>query len=113
MNEPLFDDSRDAGLEALVALIREETDALAALLPGAVSRQWTASPVPKPREDTTERASGGKSDPTGDTALDGRRIRVRECVREAEALLRQSAIRTRGVRRGMERALAAYDGSKE
>lgn len=110
MNDALFNDERDAGLERLVEIIRQETEALAALLPGAVSRQWTASPVPKPREDTAERSSGDRSDPTGDTALDGRRLAVRESVKRAEALLRESAVRTRGVRLFMERSVSEYDG---
>lgn len=110
MNEALYEDERDATLEGLVRLIREETDALAELLPDALRRQWTVSPVPKPREDTAERASGDRSDPTGDTALDGRRLDVRESVKRAEAILRESAVRTRGVRLFMESAVARYDG---
>lgn len=106
----LFDDERDAHLERLVEIIRQETDALAALVPEAISRQWTTSPVPRPREDTTERGSGHRSDPTGDTVLDGRRLSVRESVKRAEALLRESAVRTRGVRLFMERAVTEYDG---
>jgi hypothetical protein len=112
MTEALFASERDARLEGLVRLIREETDALAELLPAAVERQWTVSPVPKPREDTAERSSGGRSDPTGDTALDGRRLDVRESVRRAEALLQESAVRTRGIRLFMEDAIARYDGKQ-
>lgn len=109
----LYDDSRDERLEELVQMIRDETDALAELLPSALVRQWRASPVPVPREDTTERSKGDRaSDPTGDAALDGRRMAVRATVRDAEALLRQTAARARGVRLGMERAVAAWDGSR-
>lgn len=109
--DDLFDDSKDEGLERLVRLIRDETDALADLLPEALSRQWSTSPVPKPREDTSERSKGDRhSDPTGDTALDGRRMAVRATVRDAEVLLRATAIRTRGVRLGMERAISEWDG---
>lgn len=110
MTEELFDDERDPHLERLVEIIRLETEALAALLPEAVSRQWIASPVPRPREDTAERSKGGLSDPTGGTALDGRRMDVRDSVKRAEAILRESAVRTRGVRLYMERAIQAYDG---
>jgi hypothetical protein len=112
MTDALFEGDRDTRLEGLVRLIREETDALAELLPAAIGRQWTVSPVPRPREDTAERASGGRSDPTGDTALDGRRLDVRESVRRAEALLQESAVRTRGIRLFMEEAIARYDGEK-
>lgn len=109
----LSDDERlDASLEAMVQIIRQETDALAELLPDAVIRQWTTSPALKPREDTTERGSGAYSDPTGDAALDDRRLQVRAFVRDAEALLRETAARTQGVRLGLERAVDRWNGSK-
>lgn len=108
----LFDDSRDVGLESLVRLIRDETEALGAILPEALERQWIASPVPKPREDTTERSSGGRSDPTGDSALDGRRLKVRQGVKDAESVLRQTAIRVRGARLFLERSVAEWEGRK-
>lgn len=99
-------------LEAMVYIVRQETDALAEVLPDALIRQWSTSPALKPREDTTERASGAHSDPTGDAALDDRRLQVRAFVREAEALLRDTAARTRGVRLGLERAVDRWNGEK-
>lgn len=106
-NEPL-----DEVLERMVQIVRQEADALAEILPDAISRQWSTSPALKPREDTTERSSGAYSDPTGDTALDDRRLEVRAFVREAEGVLRETAARTRGVRLGLERAIDRWNGSK-
>jgi hypothetical protein len=82
-SEPADDD-----VAQLARTIRETTDALLALLPDAYARQWEASPVPKPREDTTERSSGGRpSDPTADTVLDARRLALRGAVSRAERVL--------------------------
>lgn len=101
----------DFDLEVLVRLVREEVEALTEALPAALARQWEASPVPRPREDTTERATGERpSDPTASTALDPRRIAVRETVLRAEEALRGAAVTVRGVRRGLEIAVARFDG---
>lgn len=98
-------------LDALVDLIRQETDALLDVLPEATARQWSLSPVPKPREDTPQRASGDRpADPTGDTVLDPRRLAVRETVARSERVLRDAAIALRGTRLAMERAVARFDG---
>jgi hypothetical protein len=48
--------------------------------------QWSAAPIPKPREDVSRSASG-YSNPTQDIALDPRRLEVSEAVKHAEALL--------------------------
>ncbi|PPG35014.1 hypothetical protein C5E10_05270 [Pseudoclavibacter sp. RFBG4] len=56
-------------------------------LPGLVRQleqardaQWRRSSVPSPRDDTTEPSQGVRSDPTADTALDPRRLRLRAAV---------------------------------
>ncbi|WP_166139587.1 DUF7169 domain-containing protein [Nocardioides ochotonae] len=95
----------------LVAAVRTETDALAALLPDAAARQWSASPVPRPREDTTERATGGPaSDPTADTVLDPRRLAVRDTVARSRQVLRETVDRVHAVRVAMTLAVDRYDG---
>lgn len=108
---PLFADGRDVSLEMLAELIREEVAALLETLPDAYARQWTASPVPRPREDTNERAKGPHSDPTPSIALDGRRLALRDQVVASEHVLRSAAVAVRGVRRGLERALDRWDGA--
>lgn len=98
-------------IEALVQIIREEAEVILALYPDAVTRQWSASPVPKPREDTSQQSSGGRpSDPTGDTVLDARRLALRETVVRSDRLLREAAIRLRATRKATERAIARFDG---
>lgn len=95
----------------LALVIREETDALLALLPDAYARQWEASPVPKPREDTSQRAIGGRpSDPTADTVLDARRLSVRDGVSRAERILEFAARSLTERREALEAALRRYDG---
>lgn len=93
-----------------IKLCREEAEALMELLPAATSRQWTASPVPRPRWDTTERATGQHSDPVADTVADPRRLALRDTVQRSEKAIRDAAIALRAARRAMERALARYDG---
>jgi hypothetical protein len=56
--------------------------------------QWEPSPVPKPREDTTQRAKGGHGDPTGDIVLDPRRLAVREALVAAERSIHELMIQT-------------------
>lgn len=103
-------DPADADLEALAALVVEESRRLAGMLPDALASQWSASPIPKPRDDTTERSKGAPSDPTAAVALDGRRLRLRAQVIESERVLRDAAIAVVGVRRGLERTLGAWHG---
>lgn len=99
--------------EYLANLIAEEVKHLLELLPEASARQWLAAPVPKPRYDTDERSIGGApGDPTADVALDPRRLAVRRLVRDSEKVLRDTAVRVRGVRRAMERTLDWYDGEE-
>lgn len=101
----------DARVESLVQIVRQETEALLAVLPEALARQWSSSPVPKPREDTSQRSSGDRpSDPTADTVLDARRLAVRDTVLESERAIRDAAIRLRAARKAVERAVDRFDG---
>lgn len=101
----------DARLLTLARLIREESEALLLALPDAVARQWSLSPVPKPREDTPQRASGDRpADPTADTVADPRRLAVRAAVLNAEKALRDAAVALRGSRLAVERSVARFDG---
>jgi hypothetical protein len=104
------EDPRDANLERLAAMAVEEATALATMLPAALEYQWRRPAVVRPDVDTTERESGGHSDPTADVALDGRRLRLRAQVIKSERVLRDAVIAARGVRLGLEKALAAYEG---
>ncbi|QIN94443.1 hypothetical protein SEA_LEGO_43 [Arthrobacter phage Lego] len=72
--------------------------------------QWEASPVPKPREDTSQRASGGHGDPTGDIVLDSRRLAVREAVVAAERALARAAEELQTARVNVDRAVARWNG---
>jgi hypothetical protein len=72
--------------------------------------QWEASPVPKPREDTSQRASGGHGDPTGDIVLDARRLALRDAVSDAESVLTRYAAEPRAARVNVDRAVARWNG---
>ncbi|QOP65174.1 hypothetical protein SEA_TUCK_47 [Arthrobacter phage Tuck] len=72
--------------------------------------QWEASPVPKPREDTSQRASGGHGDPTGDIVLDARRLALRDAVSDAENVLTRYAAELRAARVNVDRAVARWNG---
>lgn len=108
-NDPAIDDPT---LARLVALVEQEAKELRAVLPDALERQWDASPVPRPRNDTTRKASGIRRDPTADTALDPRRLAVRDTVIRAQRVLTDAAIALRGTRRAVERAVARFDGNE-
>lgn len=88
----------------------EESLRLALQITTAREIQWEASPIPKPREDTTQRATGGHSDPTGTIATDLRRLAVRVAVMDAERALTQSRLDMRNARLGLEAAVAAWNG---
>ncbi|WNO26061.1 hypothetical protein SEA_WILDWEST_42 [Arthrobacter phage Wildwest] len=83
---------------------------LAQSLNTAADIQWEPSPVPKPREDTSQRASGGHGDPTGDIVLDARRLALREAVSAAEHTLAQCAAELRRARVNVEEAVARWNG---
>lgn len=72
--------------------------------------QWERSPVPQPREDTTQRASGGHGDPTADIVLDPRRLAVRGAVVAAEESLKNAVRALRDARRDVEHAVAIWNG---
>ncbi|WVX88033.1 hypothetical protein SEA_TFORTROY_45 [Arthrobacter phage TforTroy] len=76
----------------------------------AAEIQWEASPVPKPREDTTERASGGHGDPTGDIVLDARRLALRDAVSDAEIVMARYAAELQAARINVDRAVARWNG---
>lgn len=98
-------------IASLVATIRDESDAVLALLPDAYARQWLASPVPRPREDTPQRSTGGQpSDPTADTVLDARRLALSGAISRAERVLEHAAEALGARRRALETALTRYDG---
>ena len=101
----------DARVTALLRIIEEEISAVSVTLPLAYARQWEASPIPKPREDTAERSSGGRpANPTLDTVLDPQRLAVRDAVVRVEKILRDTAVALRGSRLGIERVVARFDG---
>jgi hypothetical protein len=94
------------------ASLREALDDLLASLDAARARQWETSPVPRPRDDTTERSKGeAPSDPTADTVLDARRLAVRKEVQLAEGVL-EVALRAFARRRDeLDRAVRRFDGA--
>ena len=85
---------------------------IARVLDAASEIQWEAAPIPKPREDTTQRASGGHGDPTGDIVLDPRRQAVREAVKDAERALAQHLAILRDARHKLTTAVEAWNGEE-
>lgn len=95
----------------LIAWLRAETDMLEVVVPPAIDAQWTSAPVPKPREDTTERAKGGHGDPVPGHALCERRVTVRGAVLRSEGEMRRMVATVRGARLALERALHEWEGT--
>lgn len=104
----LDQDRDEVRLAGLTAWARREADLLDALLPVAVSAQWTAAPTVRPREDTAERSKNVRSDPTSAIALDSERLALRRQVVRSEHALRCAIVALRGVRIGLVRALAPW-----
>lgn len=82
---------------------------LAQVLTKAEAVQWQPSPVPKPREDVI-RSAGGHGDPTGDAALDPRRLKLRAAVIAAERETDDLLTRLRCARANVEQELTRYLG---
>lgn len=83
---------------------------LGVLLNQSNDAQWEASPRPKPREDTAQRAKGGHGDPTADIVLDDRRLALREAVKDAEQSLKMHLAALRIAEENLEAALAGWNG---
>lgn len=95
---------------ATVKAFAEEALRLALALNAAEDIQWSAAPVLRPRDDTTERAKGGHGDPTPSITLDDRRLEVRAGVREAEAALLAGLEALRTARHKLEASIERWEG---
>lgn len=93
-----------------VARAAGEVVKLAALLIDARELQWSAAPVPKPRDDTDRKATGGHGDPTADTALDDRRLALRRACRDAEEELQRLAAAAEQARAALSDSLEHWKG---
>ena len=107
----LFADDRDPLISHVVDRLGAEIEDLEATIPVALAAQWSPSPIPRPRDDTTERASGGHGDPTSAVATDDRRLALREQIARCRDALMHSAVTVRGARLSLERALAEWEGT--
>jgi hypothetical protein len=85
---------------------------LRATLAEAADAQWQPSHTPQAREDTTERASGVRSDPTLAIVVDDRRLALRDDVRRAEEVLASAAAYADRVEARLARTLDAWAGEK-
>lgn len=95
-------------LPPIVRDLAEHALGLAALLPQAEGIQWTTAPVPRPRDDTTERASGGHGDPTFATVADDRRLGVRAAVLTSYDALEQAIRALIAAEQAVEGAISRY-----
>jgi hypothetical protein len=109
----ISDPTNAAELRALALAVRREVDALVSTLAEAMDVQWMPSPIPRPRDDTTERAKGGHGDPTPSITLDDRRLDVRAQVRASARRLGEAAEAARVTRAALEAALDAWAGHHE
>lgn len=98
-------------LTAAVHSFAEEAIRLSSSLSAAEAIQWAASPVPKPREDTTERAKGGHGDPTPSIVLDDRRLGVRAAVEAAHRELAAATEKLVEQREAVDAAVDLWNGN--
>ena len=98
-------DREDKFLTAVTAEVAREAAEVADLLPILADVQWR-----RPPGSSDAKVRGGPpSDPTGSTALDPRRLRVRAELRTARKHLAQAAALMRGTRAALLRALDAWE----
>lgn len=97
-------------LTTAVQSFAEEVLYLGRDLAAAEAIQWTAAPVPKPRDDTTQRATGGHGDPTLDIVLDARRLAVRDAVEQAHAAIAEAQKTAATARQKVNAAIATWEG---
>lgn len=90
--------------------LAEEALKLALALNTADEIQWERSPVPTPRDDTTQRASGGHGDPTGDIVLDPRRMAVRGATVAAGEAMKNALRALREARRDVLDTVDRWNG---
>lgn len=90
--------------------MRAACDDLIEYLKEAADVQWQPSPIPRPRDDTSERALGEHSDPTADVATDPRRQAVRAVFLDGTLALIRARIAASAVRRHLEVALDEWAG---
>lgn len=99
-------------LRSLVDQIEDEIKAIRAVLGTARDAQWM-----RPRQTDAERAAsrqkGTHSDPTGETAVDPVRLRLRDAVRRSDVALHGALGGLRGSRRALEGAMRRWDGERE
>ncbi|PPG39492.1 hypothetical protein [Pseudoclavibacter sp. RFBA6] len=93
-----------------VQTIASELPNLLRQLEQARDAQWRRSSVPSPRDDTTERSQGVRSDPTANTALDPRRLRLRAAVLRAEGNLERFAEAVQANTAELEATYSAWAG---
>lgn len=101
MHRPLSETVRD-GADAFVRL--------ASLASSAEGIQWERSHRITPRDDTDRKAAGGHGDPTGDIALDPRRLELRQAVEDAALALDEATLAARTARVSLSAALADWHG---
>lgn len=83
---------------------------LASLIESCAEIQWRPSLNPAARFDTSERALGGIKDPTAETALDERRLALRDAITSAESALSSAAEALLARHADLERAIARWNG---
>jgi len=90
--------------------VAEEAFRLAVIMETAEDVQWMPSSVPRPKDDTTERASGGYSDPTLNTVTDPRRLAVREAMVKSTETLEQTRLTIIRQREELESVVENWNG---
>lgn len=93
--------------------VRDGSDAfvrLSFLVSSAEELQWERAPKVKPRDDVDRKAAGGHGDPTGDIALDPRRLELRQAVEDAALALDGATLAARTAHASLSAALESYHG---
>lgn len=103
-------DPDELRLRTLLDELRQAVDGVAELIPAAIDAQWSAAPVARPREDTSERAKGLRSDPTADVVTDPDRLLLRTHILHTVRVVRAAGAALRGARSGLAQSLEPWQG---
>ena len=94
-------------LENLLDQAEADLKAIRETLDVAEEAQWLRSPV---KGENVKVRSNHPGDPTGDTVIDPRRLKLRQSVKAADGNLLKASALLKGTRAALERGLRAWEG---
>ena len=111
MTQPQLPQTERERLETATRHLLVDLGGLVSLLRETEDTQWTKSKAPIEVDDTKRRAQGGHSDPTADTATDGKRLSVRHQRKRSIKELTSISAKLHGLLGDLQRAVDKHTGN--